>query len=118
MALGAVAVTGVWLALPTLPAARGQAAWERCSFNGRAEDCVLAGGSTSFTITYRRDGKRIEMEKVGEPYSCGPADREECGRMLITEPATGRTTLATYRQTAGELFVRSARGNSYRLPRP
>ncbi|WP_216902301.1 hypothetical protein [Synechococcus sp. CCY 9618] len=34
------------------------------------EACLVAGGSTSFTVTFRSDGKQIEMEKVGEPWPC------------------------------------------------
>ncbi|MEA5414747.1 hypothetical protein VB757_06390 [Synechococcus sp. BA-132 BA5] len=56
------------------------------------------------------------MEKVGEPWTCGQGDQEECGKLLITEPSNGRTTLATYRQTASTVLVRSERGNTYTIP--
>jgi hypothetical protein len=110
------AAAGVALAIPPLPAAHAQAAWQTCSFNGRAEACLVAGGSTSFTVTFRSDGKQIEMEKVGEPWTCGQRDQEECGKLLITEPSNGRTTLATYRQTSSAFLVRSERGNTYSIP--
>jgi len=58
------------LVTPAPPAVHAQAAWQICSFNGRAEACLVAGGSTSFTLTFRSDGKQIEMEKVGEPWTC------------------------------------------------
>ncbi len=115
-ALCALAAAGAALVIPSPPAAHAQTAWQTCSFNGRPEACLFAGGSTSFTITFRSDGKQIEMEKVGEPWTCGQGDREECGKLLITEPSNGRTTLATYRQTSSAILVRSARGNTYTIP--
>ncbi len=115
-ALCAVAAAGAALVLPVVPAGQAQTAWQTCSFNGRAEACLIAGGSSSFTVTFRSDGKQIEMEKVGEPWSCGPGDREDCGKLLITEPSNGRTTLATYRQTSSAFLVRSERGNTYTIP--
>jgi hypothetical protein len=93
-----------------------QGPWDICEFNGRKEQCMIAGGSSSFTITFRSDGKQIEVEKVGEPYSCGADDRHECGKMLITEPREGRTTLATYQQTSSHTTIRSERGNVYVIP--
>jgi hypothetical protein len=115
-ALCAVAAAGAALALSAIPEVQAQAAWQTCSFNGRAEACLVAGGSTSFTVTFRSDGKQIEMEKVGEPWTCGQRDQEECGKLLITEPSNGRTTLATYRQTSSAFLVRSERGNTYTIP--
>ena len=115
-ALWAVAAAGTVMALPVIPAAHAQAGWQTCRFNGRSEACLVAGGSTSFTVTFCSDGKQIEMEKVGEPWTCGQGDREECGKLLITEPSNGRTTLATYRQTASTVLVRSERGNTYTIP--
>ncbi len=56
------------------------------------------------------------MEKVGEPWTFGQGDREECGKLLITEPSNGPTTLATYRQNASAILVRSERGNTYTIP--
>jgi hypothetical protein len=53
---------------------------------------------------------------VGEPWTCGQGDQEECGKLLITEPGTGRTTLAAYRQTSAAFLVRSERGNTYSIP--
>ena len=69
-ALCTLAAAGAALALPAIPVAHAQAAWQTCRFNGRAEACLVAGGSTSFTVTFRSDGKQIEMEKVGEPWTC------------------------------------------------
>ena len=115
-ALCTLAAAGAALALPAIPVAHAQAAWQTCRFNGRAEACLVAGGSTSFTVTFRSDGKQIEMEKVGEPWSCGQGDQEECGKLLITEPSNGRTTLATYRHTSSAFLVRSERGNTYTIP--
>ncbi|MCP9835853.1 MULTISPECIES: hypothetical protein [unclassified Cyanobium] len=115
-ALCALAAVGAALVIQALPAAHAQTAWQTCRFNGRAESCLVAGGSSSFTVTFRSDGKQIEMEKVGEPWTCGQGDREECGKLLITEPSNGRTTLATYRQTSSAFMVRSERGNTYSIP--
>jgi hypothetical protein len=115
-ALYAVAAGGAALLIPPIPAGQAQAAWQTCSFNGRPEACVVAGGSNSFTLTFRSDGKQIEMEKVGEPWTSGPGDQEEFGKLLITEPSNGRTTLATYRQTSSTVLVRSERGNTYTIP--
>jgi len=56
---------GAALVIPAIPSAHAQTAWQTCRFNGRAESCLVAGGSTSFTVTFRSDGKQIEMEKVG-----------------------------------------------------
>lgn len=70
-ALCALAAVGAALVTPALSEAHAQAAWQTCSFNGRSEACLVAGGSTSFTVTFRSDGKQIEMEKVGEPWTCG-----------------------------------------------
>jgi hypothetical protein len=111
-----VVAAGTALVFSPIPAGQAQAAWQACSFNGRSEACLVAGGSTSFTVTFRSDGKQIEMEKVGEPWTCGQGDQEECGKLLITEPGTGRTTLAAYRQTSAAFLVRSERGNTYSIP--
>ena len=116
VALCVVAAAGAALVFPALPSAHAQAAWQTGSFNGRSEACLVAGGSTSFTVTFRSDGKQIEMEKVGESWTCGPGDLEECGKLLITEPSNGPTTLATYRQTSAAFLVRSERGNTYSIP--
>jgi hypothetical protein len=116
VALCALAAAGVALVIPPIPAGHAQTAWQTCSFNGRPEACLVAGGSSSFTVTFRSDGKQIEMEKVGEPWTCGQRDQEECGKLLITEPSNGRTTLATYRQTSSTVLVRSERGNTYTIP--
>ena len=115
-ALCALAAAGAALVIPPIPAGQAQTAWQTCRFNGRPEACLFAGGSTSFTLTFRSDGKQIEMEKVGEPWTCGQRDQEECGKLLITEPSNGRTTLATYRQTSSTFLVRSERGNTYSIP--
>jgi hypothetical protein len=115
-ALCALAAAGAALVIPPIPAGQAQTTWQTCSFNGRPEACLFAGGSTSVTITFRSDGKQIEMEKVGEPWTCGQGDQEECGKLLITEPSNGRTTLATYRQTSSTFLVRSERGNTYSIP--
>ena len=104
------------LVTPAIPTAHAQAAWQTCSFNGRSEACLVAGGSSSVTVTFRSDGKQIEMEKVGEPWTCGQRDQEECGKLLINEPGTRRTTLAAYRQTSAAFLVRSERGNTYTIP--
>ncbi len=69
-ALCAVAAAGGALVTPAIPAGQAQTAWQTCRVNGRAEACLVAGGSTSFTVTFRSDGKQIEMEKVGEPWTC------------------------------------------------
>lgn len=71
VALCVVAAAGAVLVVPAIPAAQGQTAWQTCRFNGRPEACLFAGGSSSFTITFRSDGKQIQMEKVGEPWTCG-----------------------------------------------
>lgn len=97
VALCGMATAGAALALPALPAAHAQTAWQTCSFNGRSEACLVAGGSTAFTVTFRSDGKRIE-------------------KLLITEPGNGCSTLAAYRQTSSSLLVRSERGNTYTIP--
>ena len=70
VALCAAAAAGAALVITAIPEAHPQAAWQTCSFNGRAEACLVAGGSTAFTVTFRSDGKHIEMEKVGEPWTC------------------------------------------------
>ena len=114
--LFAVAAAGAALVTLAIPAAHAQAGWQTCRFNGRSEACLVAGGSTSFTVTFCSDGKQIEMEKVGEPWTCGQGDWEECGKLLITELSNGRTTLAIYRQTASTVLVRSERGNTYTIP--
>ncbi len=67
-ALCAVAAASAALVNPALPAAHAQTDWQTCSFNGRSEACLVAGGSTSSTATFRSDSKQIEMEKVGEPW--------------------------------------------------
>lgn len=90
--------------------------WQRCAFNTRREDCEIAGSSYSFTITYRSDGKQIQVEKVGSSHECGDGSSHECGTMLITEPKERRTTWATYRQTPNAIIIRSSRGNIYNIP--
>jgi hypothetical protein len=69
-ALCAVAATGAALVIPSIPEAQAQTAWQTCSFNGRAEACLVAGGSSWFTLTFRYNRMQIEMEKVGEPWPC------------------------------------------------
>jgi hypothetical protein len=90
--------------------------WVKCSFNGRDEECEFAGSSSSFTVTYRSDRKKIEVEKVGSPFACGDGSSDECGKMLITETKERRTTWATYRITPNAVVLRSQRGNNYRFP--
>lgn len=90
--------------------------WQRCGFNSRVEDCDVAGNSSLFTVTYRRDGKQIQVEKVGSSYECGDGSSHECGKMLITEPKERRMTWATYRQTPNAIIMRSSRGNTYKIP--
>lgn len=48
-----VAAAGAALVTPALPAAHAQTTWQSCSFYGRAEACLVAGGSSSFTLTFR-----------------------------------------------------------------
>jgi hypothetical protein len=91
-------------------------AWQRCAFNSSVEDCDIAGSSSSFTVTYRRDRKQIQVEKVGSSNECGDGSSHECGKMLITEPKERRTTWATYRQTPNAIIIRSSRGNIYNIP--
>ena len=98
------------------PPAFAQRYWQKCVFNARIEDCEFAGSSSSFTITYRSDGKQIQVEKVGASHECGDGSSHECGKMLITEPKERRTTWATYRQTPNAIIIRSSRGNIYNIP--
>jgi hypothetical protein len=90
--------------------------WKSCAFNNRVEDCEFTGSSSSFTITYRSDGKQIQVEKVGSSHECGDGSSHECGKMLITEARERRTTWATYRQTPNSIIMRSSRGNTYNIP--
>ena len=90
--------------------------WQRCGFNNRVEDCDVAGSSSSFTVAYRRDGKQIQVEKVGSSYECGDGSSHECGKMLITDSKERRMTWATYRQTPNAIIMRSSRGNTYKIP--
>ncbi len=88
-----------------------------CRFNGQWEQCVIAGGLSSFTVTYARDSKKINIEKVGAAYPCSDGTANECGKVLITEPRERRTTWGMYR-VAGSgrtMTVRSARGNIYQF---
>ena len=88
-----------------------------CRFNGKWEKCEIAGGSGSFTVTYARDGKKINIEKVGDPYPCSDGTADECGKILITEPRERRTTWGVYRVVAGgsAMTARSSRGNVYQF---
>jgi len=88
-----------------------------CSFNGQWEKCLIAGGSGSFTVTYASDNKRIEIEKVGDPYPCSDGTVDECGKLLITEPRERRTTWGTYRVSADRstMTALSSRGNLYKF---
>ena len=90
-------------------------AWVICFMNSKKEDCSLAGSPSSFTVTYRSDGKQISVEKVGSSHECGDGSSDSCGKVLITEPKQRRTTWASYRQTRNEFLMRSSRGNSYRF---
>jgi len=90
--------------------------WQRCAFNSSVEDCDVAGSSSSFTETYRRDRKQMRVEKVGSSNECGDGSSHECGKMLITEPKERRVTWATYRQTPNAIIMRSSRGNTYKIP--
>jgi hypothetical protein len=101
--------------LPQRPA-YAERSWQKCAFNNRLEDCEVAGSSYSFTVTYRRDGKQIQVEKVGSSHECGDGSTHECGKMLITEPRERRTTWASYRQTSNAIIMRSSRGNTYNIP--
>lgn len=90
-----------------------------CRFNGTWEKCRMAGGGSSFTVTYARDGKQIELEMVGNEHECGDStdNHYRCGKILITERKEGRSTWGSYRITrAGNtVWVRSSRGNSYQF---
>ena len=88
-----------------------------CRFNGKWEKCEIAGSSGSFTVTYASDGKKINIEKVGDPYPCSDGTADECGKLLITEPRERRTTWGVYRVIAGgsAMTARSSRGNVYQF---
>lgn len=88
-----------------------------CRFNGKWEKCQIAGGSSSFTVTYASDGKIITIEKVGDPYPCSDGTADDCGKLLITEPRERRTTWGVYRVIAGgsAMTARSSRGNVYQF---
>ncbi len=88
-----------------------------CRFNGKWEQCEIAGGSGSFTVTYVSDGKKISIEKVGDPYPCSDGTADECGKLLITEPRERRATWGVYRVIAGGsgMTARSSRGNVYQF---
>jgi hypothetical protein len=90
--------------------------WVKCKFNAAYEDCSIAGGSSSFTLTFRSDQKRITVEKVGTPHECGDGSSDICGKALITEVKERRSTWASYRQTRNEFLMTSSRGNRYRIP--
>ena len=91
--------------------------WQTCSFNSRVEECQLAGSLSSFSITYRTDNKKIEVEKVGSAHECGDGSTDQCGKMIIKEPVARRATWASYRQTSSTIIMRSSRGNIYKIPR-
>lgn len=88
-----------------------------CRFNGKWEKCEIAGSSGSFTVTYARDGKKLNIEKVGDHYPCSDGTADECGKILITEPRERRTTWGVYRVVAGgsAMTARSSRGNVYQF---
>lgn len=88
-----------------------------CRFNGKWEKCEIAGSSGSFAVTYASDGKKINIEKVGDPYPCSDGTADECGKLLITELRERRTTWGVYRVIAGgsAMTVRSSRGNVYQF---
>ena len=88
-----------------------------CHFNGKWEKCEIAGGSGSFTVTYASDRKKINIEKVGDPYPCSDGTADECGKLLITEPRERRTTWGVYRVISGgsAMTARSSRGNVYQF---
>jgi len=88
-----------------------------CRFNGNWEKCEIAGGSASFTVIYARDGKKINLEKVGASYPCSDGAFDECGKLLITEPRERRSTWGVYRipTNGSAMTVRSSRGNVYQF---
>ncbi|MCX5969074.1 MAG: hypothetical protein NTV57_15875 [Cyanobacteria bacterium] len=88
-----------------------------CRFNGEWEKCEIAGSSGSFTVAYARDGKKINVEKVGAPYPCSDSTADECGKLLIIEPLERRITWGVYRVAAGgsSMTARSSRGNVYQF---
>jgi len=110
-----VGFTGILIILFLEQSAYAQRHWQKCSFNNQIEDCELAGGNSSFTITYRSDGKQIEVEKVGTSYPCSDGTSHVCGKMIITERKERRTTWATYRQMPSAIIIRSSRGNMYNI---
>lgn len=91
--------------------------WRACMFNGTSDPCDLAGSRYSATLTFRKDGKRIRVEKVGADYPCGDGSADECGKALITE-TNGRSTWASYRfaSDSSTWSLRSTRGNIYVIP--
>ncbi|PSI00482.1 hypothetical protein [Synechococcus lacustris] len=90
-----------------------------CSFNGTWENCRLTGEGQSINVTYAKDGKKIELEMVGNDWECSkknePSNSRRCGKILITERKEGRTTWGTYMVTrmSSGFAVRSSRGNTY-----
>ena len=112
----AIALGSTCSSIPPLRSAYAEQIWQKCAFNNRLEDCDVAGSSYSFTVTYRRDGKQIQVEKVGSSHECGDGSTNECGKMLIVEPRERRTTWASYRQTSNAIIMRSSRGNTYNIP--
>jgi hypothetical protein len=109
-------VAGTALVFTTAPVLANPRAND-CRFNGKWEKCEIAGGSGSFTVTYASDGKKINIEKVGDPYPCSDGTADECGKLLITEPRERRTTWGVYRVVAGgsAMTARSSRGNVYQF---
>ena len=112
----AIALVSICSSMLPLRSAYAEQIWLKCAFNNRLEDCEVAGSSNSFMVTYRRDGKQIQVEKVGSSHECGDKSTHECGKMLITEPRERRTTWASYRQTSNAIIMRSSRGNTYNIP--
>ena len=100
----------------SLHSAHAERVWQKCAFNNRLEDCEVAGSAYLFTVTYRLDGKQIQVEKVVSSHECGDGSTHECGKMLINEPRERRATWASYRQTSNAIILRSSRGNTYRIP--
>jgi len=41
--------------------AHAERVWQKCAFNNRLEDCEVAGSTYLFTVTYRLDGKQIQV---------------------------------------------------------
>lgn len=90
--------------------------WRACTFNGAADACDLAGSRHSATLSFRKDGKQISVEKVGMDHECGDGNADACSKALITD-TNGRTTWDSYRVSTRRscLWLRSSRGNRYAI---